>query len=138
MLIADQDDGGLDGDAEQGKKAEGAGDAERRVGEFQSDQRADGFREDDAECNGDREFEVAVEREKNQKNQQDSKRADDVQLRLGVEEFAVFAAPIEPIGLPANSPFSQYFSVRPGRCLRDCDLQWKTECRCSANYSRDR
>ena len=63
--VAHQNDRGFDGDAQQGEKPKGAGDAERRVRELEGDQSADGFGENHAESDGDGEFEVAVEREKN-------------------------------------------------------------------------
>src|SRR5258705_441430 len=97
--VADQDDGGFDGNAEKGEQAEGAGNAERCVREFERDQSADRFGKDDAEGDGDREFEVAVKREKNQKDQENSERPDDIELRLGVQQFAVLAAPVKAVAL---------------------------------------
>ncbi len=43
------------------------------------------------------EFEVAVERKQNHENDEQSERADQLHLVFGFEEFAVFAAPAEPI-----------------------------------------
>ena len=97
--VADQDDRGFDGDAQQREKSEDAGDAERGVREFESDERADRFGEDDAECDGDRKFEIAVKREENQEDQKDSERTDDIELRFGFEQLAVLAAPIQTIAL---------------------------------------
>ncbi len=68
--VADEDDGSFDADAEQREKAEAAGNTERRVREFKRDECADGFGKNDAERDRDRKFEIAVEREKNQENEQ--------------------------------------------------------------------
>src|SRR5580693_5457556 len=65
--------------------------------ELEGNESADGFGENDAESDADGEFEVAVERKKNQENQQNSERADDDELRFGFEQLAVLAAPIERV-----------------------------------------
>lgn len=86
------------------------------MGEFEGDESPNRFGEHDAECDADREFEVAIEREEDEKNQEDRERADDVELRFGFEELAVFAAPIEAIalvGIPYEDPSE--FEYTPGK-----------------------
>src|SRR6516165_10549751 len=79
------------------------------MGELQGDQSANRFRDDDTESNGDREFEVAVESEQDQEDQENSERADDVKLCLGVQQFTVFAAPIEAVTLRQMDALSDVF-----------------------------
>ena len=110
--VADENDGGLHGDAEQREQAEETGNAERRVGEFEGDERADRFGEDHAERDGDREFQIAVEREQNHENQKDGERADDVELRFGFEQFAVFAAPFHAIAFGKLDVFGDVLLAR--------------------------
>src|SRR5580692_149172 len=95
--VADQNDGCFDGDAEQREKAEGAGYAERRVRELQRDQSADRFGEYNAEGDSSRKLEIAVEREEDHEDQENRKRADDEELRFGVQQFAILAAPVEAV-----------------------------------------
>jgi hypothetical protein len=67
------------------------------VRQLQRDQRADWLGEDNAKSDGDRKFKIAVEREKNHEDQKNRERPDDIKLRLGIQQFAVLAAPIETI-----------------------------------------
>src|SRR5262252_3927018 len=65
--------------------------------EFERDEGAYRFGENDFERDDEREFEIAVECKQDKKNQNNGKRADDIKLRLCLYEFAIFAAPIEAI-----------------------------------------
>src|SRR5215470_15383830 len=65
--------------------------------QFQGDKRADWLRHDDAEGDGDREFEVAVECEEDQKNQKNRERADDHELPFRFKKLTVFAAPFQAV-----------------------------------------
>jgi hypothetical protein len=68
--------------------------------ELENNEGANRFRENDARRDGHREFEIAVKREQNEKNQKDSKRTYNVELRFRFEKLAVFATPIQSnIGL---------------------------------------
>ncbi len=49
---------------------------------LEGDERADRFGEDDTKSDGDREFEIAVEGEKNEENHENSERSDDEKLGL--------------------------------------------------------
>jgi len=69
------------------------------MGEFESDECADGFGEDNAECDGDRKFQVTLQREQNHENEKYGQRADEIELRFGFEQFAIFAAPFHAIAL---------------------------------------
>src|SRR5579864_6472931 len=103
--IADEDDGGLDGDAEQRQQTQDAGDADGCVRKLEGDERTDGLSQDDPESDGDGELEVAVEREENHEDKQKRERTDDPELRLGFEQLAVFTAPIQVIALGKRDGF---------------------------------
>src|SRR5271155_5057633 len=95
--VADQNYRRLHRDAKQRQQAQNTGDAERSVRQLESNQRADGFRQHHAKRDGDRKFEIAVQREENQENQHQRQRTNDHKLRLGFQQFAVFAAPIQGV-----------------------------------------
>ena len=95
--VGDEDDGGLHGDPKQRQKTQNGGNAEGSVSELERNQRSHRLRHDHSQGNGDREFEIAVERKQDHENQHNRERADKVHLRLGREKLAVFAAPVDTI-----------------------------------------
>src|SRR5207248_3061622 len=97
--VADQNDGSLNGDAEECEQSEETGNAERGVSKLQGNQSADRLGEHNTERNGNGKFEISVEREKNHENQKYGERADEIELRLGLKEFAVFTAPFHAVTL---------------------------------------
>src|SRR5581483_1230864 len=82
---------------QQREQSQNRGNAERRVCELQGNQRSDRLGHDHAQRYGDREFEISVEREEDEKNQNDCQRPNDVELPLGREELVIFATPGQPI-----------------------------------------
>ena len=65
--------------------------------EFQRDQRAHRFGHYHSERDRHREFEIAVQREQDEKNQKHRQRPHYLELLLRFEEFGVFAAPVDAI-----------------------------------------
>ena len=108
------------------------------MGEFQGNKRTNRLSHDHAEDDRDREFEIAVEREKDKKNQENSERSDDGKLSLGLQKFTVFAAPIETVALRKRDAFGDGLLPSLEPCPRDCAPQSKTGCRCSASCFRGR
>src|ERR1700676_980182 len=95
--VADEDNGGFHGDAEESEQAKDAGDAPGRVSELEGDERADRLGHHYAEGDGDGEFEIAVKGKKNHEDEKKRQRANDDELRFGFEKLAIFAAPIEGV-----------------------------------------
>ena len=103
--VADENYGSFDADAHESEKAKDAGNAEGSVGQLEGDERAEGFGDDDADGDGKREFEVVVQGKKDEEDQKYGERADDIELGLGFEKFAVFAAPIKMVALRERDVF---------------------------------
>src|SRR5579862_5506736 len=95
--IRNQDHGRFHRNAHQRQQPEHGRNAEGRVREFQRDQRADRLGHYHSQRDRHREFEIAVQREQNQKNQKHRQRPYYFELLLRFEEFAVFAAPVDAI-----------------------------------------
>src|SRR5579862_147850 len=95
--IRNQDHSRFHRNAHQRQQPEYGRNAEGRVREFQRDQRAHRFGHYHSERDCHREFEIAVQREQDEKNQKHRQRPHYLELLLRFEEFGVFAAPVDAI-----------------------------------------
>src|ERR1700674_741706 len=103
--VRDQNHRGLHRDAEPRQKPQDRRHAERRMRELQRHQCADWLGHDHAQSDSHGELKVSIQREQNHENQYHRERADDRQLRSGLDQLAVLTTPAQPVVLGQGNSF---------------------------------